>query len=264
VGQKAWIFTSATLGDEPSLSWFTQPCGLSSARVMQVSSPFDYERQSALYVPEHFPKPNDPAHVQHVAQLVTEAVTALGGRTLVLTTTLNAMRSIGEHLQSRLDASQVEVLVQGQSPKRRLMERFRKGASEGQAGCVLVASASFWEGFDVPGQALQLVVIDKLPFPPPGDPLFEARSQRITREGGSAFADHALPEAAVTLKQGAGRLIRSESDQGILVVCDSRLSSMSYGRRLVRGLPPMRRLADHQAFMDALADLTKSATSSWS
>jgi ATP-dependent DNA helicase DinG len=264
VGQKAWIFTSATLGDEPSLSWFTQPCGLSSARVMQVSSPFDYERQSALYVPEHFPKPNDPAHVQHVAQLVTEAVTVLGGGTLVLTTTLNAMRSIGEHLQSRLDASRVEVLVQGQSPKRRLMERFREGASEGRAGCVLVASASFWEGFDVPGQALQLVVIDKLPFPPPGDPLFEARSQRITREGGSAFADHALPEAAVTLKQGAGRLIRSESDQGILVVCDSRLSSMSYGRRLVRGLPPMRRLTDHQAFMDALANLTKSATSSWS
>ena len=264
VGQKAWIFTSATLGDEESLRWFTEPCGLTSARVMQVSSPFDYAQQAGLYVPEHFPKPNDPAHVQHVAQLVTEAVTLLGGRTLVLTTTLNAMRSIGEHLQMRLDASSnIEVLVQGQSPKRRLMERFREGAGEGRAGCVLVASASFWEGFDVPGEALQLVVIDKLPFPPPGDPLFEARSQRITREGGSAFADHALPEAAVTLKQGAGRLIRSESDQGILVVCDSRLSSMSYGRRLVRGLPPMRRLADHQAFVDALDALTKSATSSW-
>lgn len=264
VGQKAWIFTSATLGDEESLRWFTEPCGLTSARVMQVSSPFDYAHQAALYVPEHFPKPNDPSHVQHVAQLVTEAVTILGGRTLVLTTTLNAMRSIGEHLQSRLDASSnIEVLVQGQSPKRRLMERFREGASEGRAGCVLVASASFWEGFDVPGEALQLVIIDKLPFPPPGDPLFEARSQRVTRGGGSAFADHALPEAAVTLKQGAGRLIRSESDQGILVVCDSRLSSMSYGRRLVRGLPPMRRLADYQAFVDALADLTKSATSSW-
>ncbi len=264
VGQKAWIFTSATLGDEESLRWFTEPCGLTSARVMQVSSPFDYAQQAALYVPEHFPKPNDPTHVQHVAQLVTEAVTILGGRTLVLTTTLNAMRSIGEHLQMRLDASSnIEVLVQGQSPKRRLMERFREGAGEGRAGCVLVASASFWEGFDVPGEALQLVIIDKLPFPPPGDPLFEARSQRITREGGSAFADHALPEAAVTLKQGAGRLIRSESDQGILVVCDSRLSSMSYGRRLVRGLPPMRRLVDHQAFVDALGDLTKSATSSW-
>ncbi len=263
VGQKAWIFTSATLGDEPSLRWFTQPCGLTSARVMQVGSPFDYASQACLYVPEHFPKPGDSSHVQHVAQLVTEAVTALGGRTLVLTTTLNAMRSIGEHLQSRLDASShIEVLVQGQSPKRRLMERFREGASEGRAGCILVASASFWEGFDVPGEALQLVVIDKLPFPPPGDPLFEARSQRITREGGSAFADHALPEAAVTLKQGAGRLIRSESDQGILVVCDSRLSSMSYGRRLVRGLPPMRRLSDHQAFLDAVAQLTKNATSS--
>jgi ATP-dependent DNA helicase DinG len=220
--------------------------------------------QAGLYVPEHFPKPGDPSHVQHVAQLVTEAVIALGGRTLVLTTTLNAMRSIGEHLQSRLDArSHIEVLVQGQSPKRRLMERFREGASEGRAGCILVASASFWEGFDVPGEALQLVVIDKLPFPPPGDPLFEARSQRITREGGSAFADHALPEAAVTLKQGAGRLIRSETDQGILVVCDSRLSSMPYGRRLVRGLPPMRRLSDHQAFIDALNDLTKGATNSW-
>ena len=262
VGQKAWIFTSATLGDEASLRWFTEPCGLTAARVMQVGSPFDYEAQAALYVPEHFPKPNDPSHVRHVAQLAAEAVRTLGGRTLVLTTTLNAMRSIGEYLQTQLDAfAQVEVLVQGQSPKRLLMERFREGASEGRAGCVLVASASFWEGFDVPGEALQLVVIDKLPFPPPGDPLFEARSQRITRDGGSAFADHALPEAAVTLKQGAGRLIRSESDQGILVVCDSRLSSMSYGRRLVRGLPPMRRLNDHQAFMDAVADLTKSATS---
>ena len=263
-GQKAWIFTSATLGDEPSLRWFTEPCGLTSARVMQVSSPFDYAAQAGLYVPEDFPKPGDPSHVQHVAQLVTEAVTALGGRTLVLTTTLNAMRSIGEHLQSRLDASShIEVLVQGQSPKRRLMERFREGASEGRSGCILVASASFWEGFDVPGEALQLVVIDKLPFPPPGDPLFEARSQRITREGGSAFADHSLPEAAVTLKQGAGRLIRSETDHGILVVCDSRLSSMPYGRRLVRGLPPMRRLSDHQAFIDALNDLTKGATNSW-
>jgi ATP-dependent DNA helicase DinG len=261
VGQKAWIFTSATLGDEASLRWFTEPCGLTAARVMQVGSPFDYEAQAALYVPEHFPKPNDPSHVRQVAQLAAEAVRTLGGRTLVLTTTLNAMRSIGDYLQTQLDASaQVEVLVQGQSPKRLLMERFREGASQGRAGCVLVASASFWEGFDVPGEALQLVVIDKLPFPPPGDPLFEARSQRITREGGSAFADHALPEAAVTLKQGAGRLIRSESDHGILVVCDSRLSSMSYGRRLVRGLPPMRRLTDHPAFMDAVADLTKNAT----
>ena len=264
LGQRAWIFTSATLGDEPSLRWFTEPCGLSSAEVMQVSSPFDYARQAALYVPTHLPRPGDADHAAQVARLVLEAMAILGGRTLVLTTTLTAMRSIGEHLQLQGDAS-VEVLVQGQSPKRRLMERFREGGGQGdphgRRGCVLVASASFWEGFDVPGDALQLVVIDKLPFPPPGDPLFEARSQRMTQQGKSAFADHALPEAAVSLKQGAGRLIRSESDRGILVVCDSRLVSMSYGRRLVRGLPDMRRLEDHEAFVQALQQLTKDATS---
>ena len=262
VGQRAWIFTSATLGDEPSLRWFTEPCGLTSAQVMQVSSPFDYTQQAALYVPPHLPRPGDPGHARQVAQLVMEALAILGGRTLVLTTTLNAMRSIGEQLQSQCDAAMnIEVLVQGQSPKRRLMERFREGGGEGRAGCVLVASASFWEGFDVPGDALQLVVIDKLPFPPPGDPLFEARSQRITQQGKSAFADHALPEAAVSLKQGAGRLIRSETDRGILVVCDNRLSTMSYGRRLLRGLPDMRRLEDHAGFLNALRQLTTDATS---
>ncbi len=263
VGQRAWIFTSATLGDEPSLRWFTEPCGLSSAEVMQVNSPFDYAQQAALYVPPHLPRPGDPGHASQVAALVLEALAILGGRTLVLTTTLNAMRSIGEQLQAQCDGG-VEVLVQGQSPKRRLMERFREGGGHGDAqgrmGCVLVASASFWEGFDVPGDALQLVVIDKLPFPPPGDPLFEARSQRITEQGKSAFNDHALPEAAVSLKQGAGRLIRSETDRGILVVCDNRLSTMSYGRRLVRGLPAMRRLEDHAAFMQALRQLTTDAS----
>ncbi|PUE41595.1 ATP-dependent DNA helicase [Limnohabitans sp. Bal53] len=263
VGQRAWIFTSATLGDEPSLRWFTEPCGLSTAEVMQVNSPFDYAQQAALYVPPHLPRPGDPAHASQVAALVLEALATLGGRTLVLTTTLNAMRSIGEQLQAQCEGG-VEVLVQGQSPKRRLMERFREGGglgdAHGRTGCVLVASASFWEGFDVPGDALQLVVIDKLPFPPPGDPLFEARSQRITQQGKSAFADHALPEAAVSLKQGAGRLIRSETDRGILVVCDNRLSTMSYGRRLVRGLPAMRRLEDHAAFLHALRQLTTDAS----
>ncbi len=265
VGQRAWVFTSATLGDEPSLRWFTEPCGLTSAEVMQVISPFDYVRQAAFYVPTNLPRPGDAGHSGAVASLVLQALSILGGRTLVLTTTLNAMRSIGDLLQTQSDG-RVEVLVQGQSPKRRLMERFREGGGQGdphgRSGCVLVASASFWEGFDVPGDALQLVVIDKLPFPPPGDPLFEARSQRITQQGKSAFADHALPEAAVSLKQGAGRLIRSETDRGILVVCDSRLVAMSYGRRLVRGLPEMRRLEDQDAFMAALLELSKDATSS--
>ncbi len=256
--QRAWIFTSATLGADECLSWFTQPCGLSAARTMRVGSPFDYGQQAALYVPEHLPKPADPSHARQVAQLALEAVTLLGGRTLVLTTTLNAMRVIGEHLQSRFDSGlNIEVLVQGQSPKRKLMERFREGCSHGGAGCVLVASASFWEGFDVPGEALQLVIIDKLPFPPPDDPLFEARSQRLTREGRSAFKEHALPEASVALKQGAGRLIRSEADRGVLVVCDTRLSSMSYGKRLLSALPPMRRLNTQTEFLSEISALAR-------
>lgn len=263
LAQRAWIFTSATLGDEASLRWFTEPCGLVSAEVMQVSSPFDYAQQAAVYVPSHLPRPGDPDHVRQVASLVLESLAILGGRTLVLTTTLFAMRSIGEQLQAQADA-RFEVLVQGQSPKRRLMERFRDGGGvgdpQGRSGCVLVASASFWEGFDVPGDALQLVVIDKLPFPPPDDPLFEARSQRMTQQGKSPFADHALPEAAVSLKQGAGRLIRSELDRGILVVCDTRLRAMSYGRRLLSALPPMRRLEKHQDFLEALSQLTKEAS----
>jgi ATP-dependent DNA helicase DinG len=170
------------------------------------------------------------------------------------------LRAIGEQLQARFDGSGVvEVLVQGQWPKRRLIERFREGDSEGRPGCVLVASASFWEGVDVPGDALQLVIIDKLPFPPPGDPLVEARSQRLEAQGRNPFSEYSIPEAAVALKQGAGRLIRRESDQGILVVCDTRLATMGYGRRLLAALPPMRRLQTDAEFDAALAALTPEA-----
>ena len=255
--RRAWIFTSATLGDDAALRWFTEPCGLTSAEVLRVGSPFDYATQAAVYVPRELPKPNDPAHSLQVAALAADAVARLGGRTLLLTTTLRALRAIGESLQERFEGSlQVQVLVQGQWPKRRLIERFREGASQGQPGCVLVASASFWEGVDVPGDSLQLVIIDKLPFPPPGDPLVEARAQRLEGQGRSAFNDYFVPEAAVALKQGAGRLIRRESDQGLLVVCDTRLLSMGYGRRLLAALPPMRRLqsaAEFGAAIEALA-----------
>ncbi len=253
---KAWIFTSATLGDDAQLRWFTEPCGLTTAETLQVGSPFDYGRQAAVYVPRQWPKPGDPAHGAQVADLVEMAVRRLGGRTLVLTTTLRALRSIGETLQGRFEgAGLVDVLVQGQWPKRRLMERFRQGDASGAPGCVLVASASFWEGIDVPGDALQLVVIDKLPFPPPNDPLVEARAQRLEAAGRSAFNDYFVPEAAVALKQGAGRLIRHESDCGVLVVCDTRLVGMGYGRRLLGALPPMRRLASQEEFVQALVAL---------
>ena len=258
---RSWIFTSATLGDDEKLSWFTERAGLQDAQILRVASPFDYAAQAALYVPRHLPPPADPSHSAVLAQWVSQAAAQLGGRTLVLTTTLKALRTIGEALQTRFaGAGGLEVLVQGQWPKRRLMQRFREGDENGQRGCILVASATFWEGFDVPGNALQLVVIDKLPFPPPGDPLVEARTQRIEKAGAKAFTSYALPEAAVALKQGAGRLIRRESDHGILVVGDSRLVTMGYGKRLLAALPPMRRLESPQEFELAVQALTKIST----
>ncbi|MGH8035221.1 MAG: ATP-dependent DNA helicase, partial [Lysobacterales bacterium] len=229
--------------------------------VLRVGSPFDYERQAAVYVPQNFPKPGDPSHTAKVAECAAAWARQLGGRTMVLTTTLKALRTIGEALRAAFEhSSGMEVLVQGAMPKRVLIERFREGSTQGGRACVLVASASFWEGIDVPGDALQLVIIDKLPFPPPNDPLAEARSKLLESQGRSAFNDYFLPEAAVALKQGAGRLIRRETDQGVLVVCDSRLVSMGYGRRLLRALPPMQRLASEQELMDRLAGLTRTCT----
>jgi ATP-dependent DNA helicase DinG len=252
---RSWVFTSATLGDDPRLRWFTEPCGLESATVLRVSSPFDYPAQASLYVPRDIVRPNDPAHSAQVAAIASDAVRRLGGRTLVLTTTLRALRAIGDVMKQQLEGSGIEVLVQGEWPKRHLMARFREGATVGEGGCVLVASATFWEGFDVPGDALQLVIIDKLPFPPPNDPLVEARSKRLESQGRSPFNDYFVPEAVVALKQGAGRLIRTESDQGVLVLCDNRLITTGYGRRLMAALPPMRQLPTTEALAQSLEAL---------
>ena len=265
---RSWVFTSATLGDDPRLRWFTEPCGLESATVLRVSSPFDYPAQACLYVPRDIVKPNDPAHSAQVATIASDAVRRIGGRTLVLTTTLRALRAIGDVMKQQLEGSGIEVLVQGEWPKRHLMERFREGAQAGEGGCVLVASATFWEGFDVPGDALQLVVIDKLPFPPPNDPLVEARSKRLEAQGRSPFNDYFVPEAVVALKQGAGRLIRRESDQGVLVLCDNRLVTTGYGRRLMASLPPMRQLQTPEALAQSLdeisqANITKASTTAF-
>jgi ATP-dependent DNA helicase DinG len=254
---RSWVFTSATLGDDPRLRWFTEPCGLESATILRVSSPFDYPAQACLFVPRDIVRPNDPAHSAQVAAIASDAVRRLGGRTLVLTTTLRALRAIGDVMKQQLEGSGIEVLVQGEWPKRHLMERFRDGAHAGEGGCVLVASATFWEGFDVPGDALQLVVIDKLPFPPPHDPLVEARSKRLEAQGRSPFNDYFVPEAVVALKQGAGRLIRTESDQGILVLCDNRLVTTGYGRRLIAALPPMRQLQTTDDLAQALDALSQ-------
>ena len=262
---KSWIFTSATLGYDPELSWFVQSCGLHGARIVKVPSPFDYLRQASLFVPPDMPKPSDPSHSAAVAELAIAGAKVLGGRTMVLTTTLRAMRTIGTALANAFSGSQgIEVLVQGQMPKRELLERFgappKPADSAIVAGCVLVASVSFWEGIDIPGETLQLLVIDKLPFSPPDDPLQKARAAALEAQGKSPFKLLYLPQAGVALKQGAGRLIRRESDRGVLVVCDVRLTRMGYGKKLLAGLPRMAHLPDRAAFIARLEELTKPST----
>lgn len=255
---RAWVFTSATLGDDERLSWFTAAAGLQDQRVCRVGSPFDYGRHARLYVPVPFPKPGDASHPRAVADLAARLAVELRGRSFVLTTTLRALQGIGAQLAQELAPLGVRVLVQGQSTRRALLAQFLAGPP-----AVLVGSHSFWEGIDVPGEALQCVVIDKLPFPPPNDPLVEAHAKRVESSGGNAFMDYYVPEAAVSLKQGAGRLIRGETDRGLLVICDPRLRSMGYGRRLLAALPPMPLLPDEEAALAWLRSLRGEPASAW-
>jgi ATP-dependent DNA helicase DinG len=247
---RAWVFTSATLGDDERLSWFTVPAGLDDARVLRLGSPFDHAAQSRLWVPQGLPRAGEPAHAAAVAAVAARCALRLGGRSFVLTTTLRVLAPLAQALRERLAAAGIEVLVQGEAPKRALLQRFVE-----RPRAVLVGSHSFWEGIDVPGDALQCVLIDKLPFPPPTDPLVEARVRRIERAGGRAFDACFVAEAAVALKQGAGRLIRTETDRGLLVVCDERLVSQRYGARLRAALPPMPLWRDETQAMAWLGEL---------
>jgi ATP-dependent DNA helicase DinG len=253
---KTWVFTSATLGDDEALTWFTRSAALEDARTLRVGSPFDYANNARLYVPPRFPKPNEAGHAMAVAELAARCAAALNGRTFVLTTTLRALPLVADTLRAGLDAAgatQVEVLVQGSGPKRALLQRFLAAPA-----AVLVGSQTFWEGIDVPGDALQCVLIDKLPFPPPNDPLIEARGRQLESEGRNPFNECFVADAAVSLKQGAGRLVRSETDRGLLVVCDPRIATMPYGRRLIAALPPMTRLKDESQALAWLAELAAS------
>jgi ATP-dependent DNA helicase DinG len=251
---RAWIFTSATLGDDDHLSWFTRSAGLEEAHTLRVDSPFDYPAHARLYVPPRFPRPSDAAHLPAVAALAARCALALGGRMFVLTTTLRALHSVAEMVRellvADLDGPQVQLLVQGSAPKRALLDRFVQAPRS-----LLVGSHSFWEGIDVPGDALQCVLIDKLPFPPPGDPLVQARTRSLEAQGGDAFNDYFVAEAAIALKQGAGRLIRTETDRGLLIVCDVRMATMGYGRRLRAALPPMSSVASEDEALQWLASL---------
>jgi ATP-dependent DNA helicase DinG len=249
---KAWVFTSATLGDDEGLAWFTRSTGLEDAVHLRVGSPFDYPRQARLWVPARMPLPNEAQHPTAVGTLAARCAHRLGGRTFVLTTTLRVLPAIADALRAWLDRQGVtlEVLVQGTEPRRTLLQRFGNGV-----GKVLIGSHSFWEGIDMPGDALQCVLIDKLPFPPPNDPLVEARVRQLKDEGLDPFDAYFVAEAAVALKQGAGRLIRTESDRGLLVLCDTRLTRARYAERLLAALPPMGRIQSEEEAGAWLAEL---------
>jgi ATP-dependent DNA helicase DinG len=247
---RSWIFTSATLSVNGDFGHYQREMGLPAAVTSSWPSPFDFERQALLYVPEGLPDPNSEAYAGAVIEAAWPVVRASGGHAFLLFTSLRAMDRAHEKLAAKLKAEGLDwpLLLQGSGSKNELLERFRRSPH-----AVLVASQSFWEGVDVKGEQLSVVVIDRLPFNPPDDPVLAACIERINRAGGNAFMDYQLPRAVISLKQGAGRLIRDEADRGTLVICDPRLVDKPYGKRIWRALPPFRRtrkLADVEAFFE--------------
>lgn len=231
----AWVFTSATLSSAGRFDLFKQRLGIGECVERTWKSPFNYWEQGCFYLPQMPPPANNTAvHTHNVIEKVWPLINAAGGRTFILCTSLAAVRAAADELQARLEANgnPYPLFVQGDGPKMRLIEEFR---AHGNA--VLVGSMSFWEGVDVKGEALSLVVIDKIPFAPPNDPVMMARSRAVEASGRRPFDEITLPEAVITLKQGAGRLIRSEADRGMLVICDPRILNKGYGKVVRDSLP---------------------------
>jgi ATP-dependent DNA helicase DinG len=247
----AWIFTSATLAAGTDFGHYQRELGLGDARTERLDSPFDYPRQARLYLPRGLPDPNLPGYAEAVAAAAMPVIEAAGGGAFVLCTSHRALRIIAERLRARLG---LQVLMQGEDARSALLDRF---VADGNA--VLVGTSSFWEGVDVRGQALRVVIIDRLPFAAPGDPVYEAKLAAIRARGGSPFAELQLPEAIVTLRQGVGRLIRDPADRGLLMLCDPRLTGKSYGRRILGALPDMPVLRELDAARNWLATLADPA-----
>ncbi|MBT8117650.1 MAG: ATP-dependent DNA helicase [Gammaproteobacteria bacterium] len=253
----AWIFTSATLAVGDSFSHFAAQLGLEDADTLKLDSPFDYQRNALLYLPENMPQPNQPGYVEAVVACARAVLEASGGRAFILFTSHSALRTAATLLADECD---YPLLVQGDAPRSELLEQFRAAGN-----AVLLGTSSFWEGVDVRGETLSCVIIDKLPFGSPGDPVLQARIEALREQGANPFMQYQLPRAVITLKQGIGRLIRDQADRGVLVLCDPRLLEKSYGRIFLRSLPAMPRTRDvddvHEFFAGVGSGMTDPLTS---
>ncbi|MFA6201707.1 MAG: ATP-dependent DNA helicase [Gallionella sp.] len=253
---RAWIFTSATLAVKQDFSHYQGEMGLLKAKTACWDSPFDYEKQALLYVPSGLPEPNSEGYTEAVIQAALPMIEASRGRAFLLFTSLRAMQRAHEILTAEFDLRgwSYPLLLQGEGSRNELLGRFRE-----HGNAVLLGSQSFWEGVDVRGEALSLVIIDKLPFAPPDDPVLAARIAQISKQGRNAFMEYQLPRTIITLKQGAGRLIRDENDRGVLMICDPRLITKQYGKRIWQSLPPMKRTrveTEAVAFFTAQSEAT--------
>jgi len=244
----AWILTSATLAVGDDFSHYVRRSGLARARSVRFESPFDFANQALLYLPKGLADPGAPGHTRAVVQAALPVLEASGGRAFLLFTSHRALREAAEELRRAWnDAPPVPMLVQGDAPRDQLLRAFREAGN-----AVLLGTGSFWEGVDVKGTALSVVIIDKLPFAVPDDPLLKARLAAIRAQGGNPFFDEQVPQAVIALKQGVGRLIRDADDFGVVMLCDPRLVTKGYGRIFIQSLPPMRRtreLDEAQAFL---------------
>ena len=249
----SWVFTSATLSVNGSFEHFARRLGLEDARTLQLDSPFDYQNHALFYLPKGLPEPVAPDFTERMLDEAQRIIEASRGRAFLLFTSYRALHIARRHLR---DTCSYPLLVQGSAPRNELLERFRE-----LGNAVLLGTSSFWEGVDVRGEALSCVIIDKLPFASPGDPVLQARIDALKARGGNPFVEEQLPHAVITLKQGVGRLIRDISDRGVLVVCDTRLVTKSYGKVFINSLPAMQRTRefdDVKAFFQA-ADVARLA-----
>jgi ATP-dependent DNA helicase DinG len=241
--QRSWIFTSATLTIKGEFTHFTRQLGIEHADSGHWDSPFDYQSISLCYLPKRLPDPRHPEYTDRVIEAAVPVINASGGRTFFLFTSFRALNRAAERLGKFID---YPILVQGQAPRSELLQRFRN-----LGNAVLLGTSSFWEGVDVQGEALSCVIIDKLPFAAPDDPVLKARGEAMEKRGLNPFMEYQLPQAVIALKQGVGRLIRNEQDRGVLMLCDPRLTGKSYGRVFLDSIPPIprtNRIEDVESF----------------